>query len=190
MSTKTNQRTFIDLVGFESTTLNDNILPVNRDVLSQFFYKHRTEKLKIRESAQFVLNEVVNIWKKFMIPVISSHYSILKIEKLYRNWQRIQANKSRKKSVAQNLRQEDFVSSLDNLFDIAPKNVLEFLSSPQKEFLIDSRDISKTKTLLRMTDFYQEEEEENNVILGQDHLTEITSQLENDDINSKGKICC
>ncbi|XP_057324625.1 uncharacterized protein LOC130667154 [Microplitis mediator] len=147
MSNETKQRNYINLVGFESKTLNDSKLPVNRDILCLFYYQHRTEKLIIREGAKFVLNDVTHVWNKFTLPAINSHRSILKIEKLYKDWLKTQINKSRKKSPAQISLEKVFVESLDNLFDIAPQNVLQTLNSPQKRVYIDNREILKSSQL-------------------------------------------
>lgn len=94
MSKRTDQRKFINLVGFESKNLNNSKLPVNHDVLSLFLYKHRTEKHAIRKSAKFVLWEVIKVWDKFLLPANNSHNSITRIEKLYKDWQKTQVHRS------------------------------------------------------------------------------------------------
>lgn len=89
MSNKTSRRKFINLVGFEIKTLGNSKLPSNRDVLCLFYYKHRTENFIIRNSAKIVLSEVIKVWSKFCLPTNNSHRSILKIENLYKNWQKV-----------------------------------------------------------------------------------------------------
>lgn len=108
------------------------MLPVNRDILCLFYYKHCSEQLIIRGSVKFVLNEVIHVCNKFTLPAINSHRSISKIEKLYKDWLKTQIDKSRKKFPAQILLEKVFVESLDKLFDIAPKNILQTLNSLQK----------------------------------------------------------
>lgn len=189
MAKKTNQRKFINLVGFESKNLNDSKLPVNRDVLSLFFYKHRTENLTILDSAKFVLCEIIKVWDKYLLPTKNSHHSLEKIRELYKNWQKTQVHKARKKSSAQQILEKNFSNSLNQLFDIAPQNALQMLKSPQKRLLIDSREISKGSQLLHIARNVQEIQSTSSRWLESDFIVEVEREIgsatTNSDINGK-----
>lgn len=148
MSVKDNKKKYMYLVGFELDKLNSSILPKNRDVLSLLFNKIRTKKYTIKASSKEVSCEISEIWSKFSIPIARPHHCIEKIGSLYHKWLKVQKNRSRKQSMKQINIEENFVHSLDNLFDIARHDALKLLDPAQKEFLLSSRSLKKSSPLL------------------------------------------
>lgn len=186
MSATENKRNYINLVGFECQNLSGSKLPVRREVLSLFLYKHRTEKLVIRESAKFVLCEVIKVWNKFLLPANNSYYSIVKIEKLYNEWLKTQVHKGRKNSSAQKVLEKNFIDSLDVLFDIALQNSVQNLSSHLKKFLSDSREIRKSSQLLTSSRNIQEVQKSTSTVYLENDLNLVEVEISESNLNANG----
>lgn len=130
----------IPFIGYQIRQLNPRKLPTNRQVLSLMFYKKSVMNMNIHQSATIVVDEVMKIWSDSDIRVNKTYNSIIKLEKLFDQWKNVQKNCSRKTSPAQQLRENVFIDSLDELFDISVKSEFHLLSSQQQQFLINQRD--------------------------------------------------
>lgn len=140
MSEKIGRNTYNYLIGFETTQININKLPSYREVLSLFFYKHRSLKINIRNSASSVISDTNAVWANFMIPTIRPQHSIKKLEKFYSEYQIIRKHCDReKKSKAQQKNVEKFTQKLDKLFDIANSMAVNNLPNEIKQFLVECR---------------------------------------------------
>lgn len=74
------------LIGPERPNIVGRKLPSIRQVLSLFFYKHRTCNLTIRQSSSKVIAETEIFWKASGLPTCLTENAIVKLEKLYRKW--------------------------------------------------------------------------------------------------------
>lgn len=127
-----------DLVGSEIEKLVDHKLPTNRDVLRLFFYKHNTLKVTIRQSANQVIETILNIWSETGIPTNNYRTGVLKLEKLYKEWTTLKKNVTRKYE-ADILKRKLFEKKLDGLFDRTKTNIDATLTDQQRNFLHDQR---------------------------------------------------
>lgn len=128
------------LIGSVAEKLTGSRLPSNREVLSVFFYNHKTLKKTIRQSSTAVVRETLVFWNKARIPTRHEKNIITKLEDLHKKWINLKKNASRK-SYKQQDRQREFVEDLDNLFDIAHVDAEKLITIPEdKEFLAAQRE--------------------------------------------------
>ena len=90
----------IFLVGFETSQISERKLPTKRQILSLFFYKHKSLNLTIRQSATEVAKDVIKIWSEFNLPTIKLFYVVGKIECLFREWKNLLKSRKNKKTIA------------------------------------------------------------------------------------------
>lgn len=114
-------------------------LPSNRQVLSVFLYNLREVKLKQKESARLVIEEVFIFWEKARIPTSAKWYCVKKVEKMYENYKNL-LKSHLKPTELHNQKEEEFISALDDLFDIAASNALTLMKiETDKLFLVSQR---------------------------------------------------
>lgn len=129
----------VDLVGPVKAVIDGRKLPTNRQVLQLFFYKHNVCHLTIRQSARESVEEVQKKWLQARIPTGGLQYCTSKVEKLHLTWINVRKSSKRKNSLTETAKVQNFQQSLDNLFDIAQRDVLNTLAESDKLFLISQR---------------------------------------------------
>ncbi|KYM94609.1 hypothetical protein ALC62_14760 [Cyphomyrmex costatus] len=117
-------------------------LSTNRQVLQVFFHHHRKKKLTIRKSSSEITELMIH-WNRTGIPVNQIQQSTLKLEKLHLTWKNLQRSKGRKKSPTLQKKEKDFDNKLNQLFNIAPQNVISQLTEDQRLFLSSQQDSSR-----------------------------------------------
>lgn len=138
---KSDQKQKIDLIGATSHQITGAKLPSNRQVLQVMFYNIRFVGLNARPGAKLAVNAAEVYWHQARIPIRGEQKCIDKLMKLYENWKVIQKTVPEKRSNAQKQSAETFVSSLDDLFDIAAANALETIKIEEdKMFLTMQRE--------------------------------------------------
>lgn len=142
MSKKKEKATIFRLIGPANPILEGRKLPTNRQVLQLFFYKHSNLKLGIRLSARQTVDEVFKKWSLIGIPVAGHQYSTSKVEKLHSTWVKLQKSVN-KTSSTQRKNEENFEISLNSLFDVAQRDVLDVLTDDKKLFLDSQRSSSR-----------------------------------------------
>lgn len=128
-------RNSIFLVGFETSQISERKLPTQRQILSLFFYKHKSLNLTIRQSATEVAKDVIKIWSDFNLPTIKVFYVVGKIECLCREWKNLLKSRKNKKTTAKKNKEMEFTQKLDKLFNISKKSLEQFLTGEQKALL-------------------------------------------------------
>jgi hypothetical protein len=129
--------TNIFLIGQTSSKITGSKLPSRGQVLSRLFYEIRENKLKVNESASVVLDEVFEFWKIARIPFRSKNIAVKLLLKLYNQWRDLQKKKSR---TSDGKSRDDFVETLEDLFDIATVDALQSITIEEdREFLISQR---------------------------------------------------
>lgn len=101
------------------------------------FYNMRFVRLRARESAKLAINAAHIFWQQARIPIRAEARCVDKLVKMYEKWKQLQKTVAAKRSEAQKKVIEQFIESLDDLFDIASADVLETLL---KKFLLTQRE--------------------------------------------------
>ncbi|GBM39742.1 hypothetical protein AVEN_66914-1 [Araneus ventricosus] len=120
----------IYLIGSECHQITGCKLPSNRQVLSVLFYNLHEVKLSIRESANLVVRECLIFWEKARIPTRATPHCVEKMMKMYNHWRNLQKSACRR-SETQEENESNFISNLNNLFDIAHVNALEIIKNEE-----------------------------------------------------------
>lgn len=123
------------LVGSVSHQILGCKLPSNKQVLSVLFYNLREVKLSLAESANLVIRECLIFWEKARIPTRSLLHCQEKLIKLHSHWRNLQRN-SRRSSETQRERENEFISDLNNLFDIAHANALDLMKIEEDKIFL------------------------------------------------------
>lgn len=145
---KSRCRDKVFLIDYPAHQITGCKLPSNRQVLSTMFYNLRTVKLNVRDSATTSVDEVFVFWTKARIPTKQKRNVIVKLEKLYDDWRKMQKYKDRKTESARNAVKE-FTLKLDDLFDIAHQDALAMMTSEEdKEFLLKQRQKGRPGSML------------------------------------------
>ncbi|GBM12833.1 hypothetical protein AVEN_247602-1 [Araneus ventricosus] len=138
----------IYLIDSERHQITGCKLPSNRQVLSVIFYNLHEVKLSIRESASLVARECLIFWEKARIPTRATHHCVEKIMKMYNNWRNLQKSACRR-SETQEENERNFISDLNNLFDIAHANALEIIKIEEdRKLLLSQRESGWTGCLM------------------------------------------
>ncbi|CAH0552503.1 unnamed protein product [Brassicogethes aeneus] len=136
----TRSNTKIYLIGSKKSEILGSKLPCNRQVLSTFFYYHRTLRKTIRDSSRAVIKEVKTFWSKARIPIREEQHAIAKLEKLHGSWNLLKKS-SKRKSATQRLKEQNFIDTLEDLFDIAHADALTLIKIEEdRNFLIAQRE--------------------------------------------------
>ena len=115
---KTRSKDNVWLIGYPSETISGARLPSGRDVMRNFVYFLRSEKLPISESALKVHNYLVPFWEKSRLPIRQKQHIVRKIKDLYNEHDALLKNRKRN-SERDQLNQKDYTKKLDTLFDIS-----------------------------------------------------------------------
>ncbi|GBM25747.1 hypothetical protein AVEN_242012-1 [Araneus ventricosus] len=137
----------IYLIGSEHHQITGCKLPSNCQVLSLLFYNLHEVKLSIRESANLVVHECLIFWEKARIPTRATPHCVEKIMKMYNHWHNLQKSACRR-SETQEENERNFISDLNNLFDIAHANALEIIKIEDRTFLWSQRELGRRGGLM------------------------------------------
>ncbi|GBN89290.1 hypothetical protein AVEN_260438-1 [Araneus ventricosus] len=126
----------IYLIGSERHQITGCKLSSNRQVLSGLFYNLHEVKLSIRESANLIVRECLIFWEKERIPTRATPHYVEKLMKMLKHWRNLQTSACRR-SETQQENERNFISDLNNLFDIAHANALEIIKIEEiRKFLL------------------------------------------------------
>lgn len=106
----------IFLIGNIDVQIVGNKLPSKKQILKVFFYHLRKSKLPVRESATFVVKEVLLYWEKAGIPTQTLPRCIEKLEKVYGIWRSLQKNNGKVSNI---IKETEFKNDIEYLFHIA-----------------------------------------------------------------------
>lgn len=147
-TTSTRAQTNIYLLGSTITELTGTKLPSIGMALGLFLHHHVELNKTIRESSTTTIEEITKFWQRARIPVQELRNCQPKLEKLFEQWRLLKKNKNRS-TVTQKRKESEFVSELDNLFDIAHANALNMIKiSQDKEFLLAQREKGRRGSML------------------------------------------
>lgn len=108
----------------------------------------REVNLNLHKSATLVIQEAIIFWRKARIPTRTEQKCVKKLEDLYQGWRNLQKLEHRK-SATQEEKNTQFVSKLEDLFDIANANALDLMSIEEdRAFLIAQRQKGRCGPLL------------------------------------------
>lgn len=131
------------LIGSTSASITGSKLPSNRQVLSRFLYSHLQQNETIQESARTSALELMVFWQKARIPTRQEYNIINKIKDLHNRWQNLKKLSGRK-TETQTRKNEEFVHTLDDLFDVAHADALTIITNEEdKSFLIAQRETGR-----------------------------------------------
>lgn len=116
----------IYLVGHVRHQITGSKLPSNGQVLAVLFYNIRKVNLSVNASANLTIRECIIYWEKARIPTKSLPNCVKKLVALYQVWRNLQKNANKTQEVFEQRRQE-FVTNINNLFDIAHANALHLI---------------------------------------------------------------
>lgn len=132
------QQRHINLIGDVSHQITGAKLPSNRQMLQIFFYNVRFPKLTNKESARLSVDAALIFWQQARIPTREPHKCSEKLLKLYEEYRNIQKSA---KAAKPHSKADEFISSLDDLFDISHANAMEIMKiEADKQFLIMQRE--------------------------------------------------
>ncbi|XP_048504680.1 uncharacterized protein LOC125499694 [Athalia rosae] len=126
----------IYLIGDVDTQIIGNKLPSKLQVLKVFFYHIRILEFKLRESAEICIDEVKVFWQKAQIPIKRKDHCIDQLLKLYEHYQLLQKSVRRDSN---KIKEDEFKSSLLNLFDITHANAALMVNENVMHFLTEQR---------------------------------------------------
>lgn len=130
----------IDLIGNTSHQIFGAKLPSIRQVLQVMFHNIRFVKLSARQSAKLAIDSAQIFWYQARLPIRTEQRMIDRLMKIYDQWQNIRKRSADKRSAAEKKIADDFINSLDDLFDIATNNALETIKIDEdKQFLVMQR---------------------------------------------------
>lgn len=109
----------IAMIGDVSHQIVGTKLPSNRQVLEVFFYNMRFVGLDSKESSRLTIDAVLIFWQQARTPTREPHKCATKLLKLHDDWKNIKKTKVDKMNSAMKQKHDTFISTLDNLFDIA-----------------------------------------------------------------------
>ena len=113
-------------------------LPSYRQVFGYFMYLHKIRKLAIREASSAIIKAVCEVWDKVSIPTRSNQHSITKLESIFSEWKGLQKHTNRT-TQSHKEKENKFVDSLEDLFDMAHANALTKLNPEDQAFLLTER---------------------------------------------------
>lgn len=134
------------LIGYPLTEITGSRLPSGLDVMRNFVYYHRHQKLTIKESAEEVYGQVMTFWSKSRLPTREKHHVLQKIKDLYAEHENLM--KSRKRSNEKDkANQKSYCDKLDRLFDISHANSNELIRNEEDRQFLRLQQESRTGTI-------------------------------------------
>ncbi|CAH0562945.1 unnamed protein product [Brassicogethes aeneus] len=123
------------LIGHANEIISGARLPSGRDVMRNFVFYHRSQKLTIRDSAELVHNQLVPFWIKSRLPIRQKYHIIKKIKEFYEEHVRLMKHKTRNNPTDQK-NQQKFIDKLEKLFDISHANSQQLIKNEgDRQFL-------------------------------------------------------
>lgn len=134
------RRNQVYLVGAMKEEISGNKLPSKRDVLSVLFHNIRIRKLNLSASSKSVVGECMAMWNRASIPTKHKPDCVKKVKNLHSEWNKLQKSKNKKVTASKEKKLNDFMNSLDDLFDIAHENALKLIKNEEdRQFLLLQR---------------------------------------------------
>lgn len=153
-STRATDNLDVYLVGIVDFAIRGAKLPSIRQVLLVLYYNTRILKFTIQESASLVIRETQLFWDKARIPTRQDYNCVDKLKSLHDTYVKVTKNKSKKdakgeKPKSQQKLEDDFVATLDNLFDIAHNDALTLIKNDEdRQFLLKQRENGRPGCML------------------------------------------
>lgn len=113
-------------------------LPSGKQVFSYFLHCHNVLHEDVRTAAKHVIERVEEFWSRANIPTKHRQDSIKKLEQLFADWKSIKKNKSRH-SKTQHAKESEFLTTIEELFDIAHANAVELISHTEDKLFMESQ---------------------------------------------------
>ncbi|KAJ8673763.1 hypothetical protein QAD02_005025 [Eretmocerus hayati] len=126
----------IYLIGFPSPQITSNKLPTNEQVLRVLMFNTRHCKLSLKDSIVLAIKEVAIFYEKAGIPMRRTDKCQEKLDKLYKDYRKIQKSSKRPSHKAQ---EDEFVSKLGKLFDVACVEGVKKRGGDKELFLVDQQ---------------------------------------------------
>lgn len=105
------------LVGAALEKLNDENLPITKDLIKNMAYNHFISKYIVHDSAKLTVESAQVIWKKHNIATKNKDKSIAKLKKEYIEWQGVVRNQYSNTNT-QKQRREKLIVELEKVFDV------------------------------------------------------------------------
>ena len=142
--TRSNDNIF--LIGHPCDTISGARLPSGRDVMRNFIFYHRSEKLSINESANCVYDQLLPFWNKCRLPVRQKNHIIKKIRDLYGEQVNLMKHKKRNNPTDQ-ANQSRYTEKIDKLFDISHANSNQLIKIEEDREFLKMQQESRTGTI-------------------------------------------
>ncbi|GBO18193.1 hypothetical protein AVEN_2197-1 [Araneus ventricosus] len=113
-------------------------LPSNGQVLAVLFHNIREVNLTVDKVANFAIHECIIFWEKAVKPTKSLPNCLRKLVTVYQVWRDLQKNAKKLQDVFKR-RQQEFISNLDNLFDIAHSDALQLMKTEEDRMFLQSQ---------------------------------------------------
>ena len=155
METRASTRQSCWLIGDTLKSIEGNKLPSNGQVLRRLYDLSRLEGKSIKDSATVVSTELQTFWDKARIPTKRFDHIIDKIKKLHLLYDtlRKESNKDHPKCLT---KRNDFLVSLDDLFDIAHSDAMKITTIQQeKDFLEMQREKGSILIIYTLYEYFQ-----------------------------------
>ena len=114
----TRETNYVKFIGYPLESITGAQLPCARKVLQNLFFYHKVQKLTLSESLSYTYNNVITFWEMVGIPTTYKCHVITKIKTLFNNYKSLIKSWKRKNN-KERLKQQNFSSKLDSLFDIS-----------------------------------------------------------------------
>lgn len=138
------------LIGFPTKHLSNTLLPSKKEVLSLFFYYKNDKGSSIKKALGSSIDDVFKIWNKARIPTCKRCNAVVKLERLFNEWNNLKKNKENKKKRSTTLdeKETNWKNGLDILFDIAHANASKMIKIKEdNDFLMAQRDKRRGKMM-------------------------------------------
>lgn len=133
----------IYLIGKISQDFGRRKLPLFKEVMSVFFYYHKTCNLTIKQSSASTAKKLIELWRQTDIPLRKDSSIIVSIIRFHHRWILLSKNKGSKKSPTQKKKESIFYNDLNKVFDISHANALDVIDATKKLFLESQRQPSR-----------------------------------------------
>lgn len=139
----TRSRDIAWLIGHPRDNITGARLPSGRDVMRNFVYYHRHQKMTIAKSAQQVYDQLLPFWIKSRLPIRHKPNIIQKIKDLHCQYAGLIKHRSRNNDKDQE-NQKEYSDKLDNLFDISHANSNELIKNEEDRKFLKLQQESRT----------------------------------------------
>ena len=103
-----------------------------------FYHYKDINKQTVREASHSTAKDVLQVWEQARIPTRLKKHAVEKIEGLFKDYDKLMKNKENKakRSEALKMKEEEWKTSLDDLFDIAHAQAMEQINIQEdRQFL-------------------------------------------------------